>query len=105
MSAERFADYWVDHGYSTERGHVYRARVRPEDVLAIVEPTETVTINGKVFGVKDEFEVIVDARSVPVTLVQTAEQRMALKAAEERREARLRAHLGLAREGLVGECD
>jgi len=97
--AEKFANYWVDHGYSTIRGHVYRARVAPSNVLAMIRGEKTlvpkivIEADGKVRNsdermevfVKSEFEVIVGARSLRITLVETAK---ALCAREVREGAR-----------------
>jgi hypothetical protein len=84
--AEKFANYWVDQGYSTVRGHVYKARVNPGNLLAMIPGEKTLVpkmkfIDGEIIRqpdelieilVKPEFEIIVDARSLRITLVETA---------------------------------
>src|SRR5215471_14646741 len=34
--AKKFADYWWDHGYRHPPGHVYKVRVAPRNILAII---------------------------------------------------------------------
>lgn len=90
--AERFTDYWVEHGYgATNPGHVYEAVVGPNYVLGTIRSTlETLNFNGTDHEIPahSEWEFIVDARALSITLVETARERIARV---EREEARLHA--------------
>lgn len=96
--AERFADYWVEHGYGEAKpGHVYKAVVEPNCVLAIIRGRlETLNFNGAEVEVPvgSEHEFIIDARALSVTLVETARERIARV---EREEVRLRRRFENAR--------
>ena len=91
LVAERFTDYWVEHGYgATNPGHVYEAVVEPNYVLATIRSTlETLNFNGTDHEIPahSEWEFIVDARVLSITLVETARERIARV---EHEEARLR---------------
>jgi hypothetical protein len=95
--AEKFADYWVEHGQADRLGHVYKAVVAPRHVLAAIRGRlENFNFNGTEIElpVQTEWEFIVDARSLSITLVETASARIARA---EREEARLRARMDAAR--------
>jgi hypothetical protein len=90
--AEKFADYWFERGQAQKPGHVYKTVAGPRDVLAAIYGKEKVqlTLNGvtKEVRVKPEFEWIVDARSLPITLMETAKARLIRFNREEDRERR-----------------
>jgi hypothetical protein len=90
--AEKFADYWFDLGQSESRGHVYKAMVAPSDILASIRGrTETKRFSdGTEHEVlkKPEFEFVVDARSIPIVMVETASARVRRIEREEARIAR-----------------
>jgi hypothetical protein len=88
--AEKFADYWVEWSQAEKPGHVYKAVVEPACVLgAIRGKLKKLDLNGTEveLPVGSEHEFIVDARSLSITLVETARERIARV---EREEARAR---------------
>ncbi len=76
--AEDFADKWFELSLSQKRGHVYRTVAGPEHVLA--------AIHGRLF--RPEREFIIDAGSLPISLVETAKARVARLETEEARAGR-----------------
>lgn len=78
--AEKFADLWVKQDQAKKPGHVYKAVVPPACVLA--------GIRGKLQKIRlpdgterevpvgTEMEFVVDARSIPIVLVETASDRL-----------------------------
>jgi hypothetical protein len=97
LVAERFADYWVEWSQAEKPGHVYKAVVEPNYVLATIRgKLETLKFNGAEVEVPvgSEHEFIIDARALSVTLVETARERIACV---EREEVRLRRRFENAR--------
>lgn len=77
IRAEKFANYWFDQRYSSVPGHVYKLRVRPRDVLAIISghSTSATLPDGRTIRYGGEDEVVVDARYLKPVLVETWQQR------------------------------
>jgi hypothetical protein len=83
--AEKFANYWVEQGYASTFGHVYKAKVRPRDVLAIISGhnKSTTLSDGRAVKFGGEDEIVVDGRSLDPILVETARERFTREAREE----------------------
>jgi hypothetical protein len=74
--AEKFGNSWFEQGYSTLPGHVFKLRVRPRDVLAMISGHKSKTLpDGSTIRYGGEDEVIVDARYLKPVLVETWQQR------------------------------
>jgi hypothetical protein len=86
--AEKFITYWFERGQSDRMGNLYKTVAPPAAILgAIRGKMEHVKGLGEV-PVQSEFEYIVDARALPVTLVETGPQYVARI---EHQEARIEA--------------
>jgi hypothetical protein len=88
--AEKFAEGF-DGRFDERLGHVYKTIVRPQDVLAVIGGTteKIQQSDGTVIEFPiSEFEFVVDARALPITLVETAKMRQARLKREEDRIAR-----------------
>lgn len=100
--AEKFADYWFDLGQSDRLGHVYKAVVNPRFVLALIRGKfEKFRLpDGREFEapVQGESEFIVDARSIPIVLVETASKRLRRIQREDAKLAARYARLTIASE-------
>lgn len=105
--ADKFADYWFDQDQGP-RGHVYKTRVSPRDILAIVDgQKEEIHVEGipRVARIKPEFEVIIDPRSVPIALVETAQQRSRRLVRDEPEMEAERIFRTEVRSGLIKDSD
>lgn len=78
-TAEKFAAHWFKLGQTSKVGNVYRTVARPADVLAIIHgERRTIQLadgTERELRVQSEYEFIVDARSLPITLVETVTKR------------------------------
>jgi len=89
--ADHFADYWFKSRQAKVRGNVYKARVKPKDVLAIIRGVKSLpdgSFESTEFG-RPEAEYICDVRSATVVLVETPRQREARDLRREKAEAAL----------------
>jgi hypothetical protein len=86
--AEKFIDHWYELGQAHRLGNLYKTIAPPAAILAGLRG-HVENIDGREVLVRPEYEFIIDARQLQVTLVETApewKQRM------ERQEARYEAH-------------
>lgn len=99
-AAEKFADCWFELGQADSSGNLYKTKVGPHDVLAIMPERKAKIprfefVNGKMGKLPDsevevpiqpEFEIIIDANTLPITLVETAPQRIERRRRDEARD-------------------
>jgi hypothetical protein len=83
--AEKFITHWYKRGDSYRMGNLYKTVAPPAAILAAIRgKMEQIKGLGEL-PVQPEFEFIVDARALPITLIETGPQYMAR---DEREEAR-----------------